>query len=70
MHVLIADFVERLKDSEYGSDEDIKLMIEGFNKSAKPVFKDEQESSYIRFGPIKCNDLKANIRRGQLTLSG
>ena len=70
MRVLIADFVERLKDREYGSDEDIKLMMEGFSKSAKTVFKDEQESSYIRFGPMRCNDLEANIRRGQLTLLG
>ncbi|KAI0824346.1 hypothetical protein BC628DRAFT_1322650 [Trametes gibbosa] len=61
---------ERLRDSAYGNDEDIKSMLEHFDKSTKPVFKDATEPSYIKFGSMRCNDHSVNIRRGQLTLSG
>ena len=62
--------VELLKGSQYGNDDDIKTMLEYFDKSTKPVFKDEKESSYIKFGSMGCNDAKVKIRRGQLMLSG
>ena len=62
--------IDRLKASAYGNDEDIKTMLEYFDKATKPVFKDEKEPSYIKFGTMKDNDPAANIRRGQLTLSG
>ena len=45
-------------------------MLEYFDKATKPVFKDEKEPSYIRFGAMSCNDPKVNIKRGQLMLSG
>ncbi len=45
-------------------------MLESFDKSTKPVFKDEKEPSYIKFGAMSCNDAKVNIKRGQLMLSG
>ncbi|TFK78163.1 hypothetical protein K466DRAFT_438595, partial [Polyporus arcularius HHB13444] len=61
---------ERLQASPYGNDEDIKSMLESFDKSTKPVFKDEKEPSYIKFGAMSCNDAKVNIKRGQLMLSG
>ncbi|KAH9850843.1 hypothetical protein C2E23DRAFT_869587 [Lenzites betulinus] len=61
---------EHLRDSAYGNDEDIISMLEHFDKSTKPVFKDATEPSYIKFGSMRCNDPKVNIRRGQLTLSG
>ncbi|KAH9940114.1 uncharacterized protein BXZ73DRAFT_43285 [Epithele typhae] len=59
-----------LKDSPFGNDEDIKSMLDYFNMATKPVFKDERESTYIKFGSMRCNDAKANIRRGQLMLTG
>ncbi|OSC99572.1 hypothetical protein PYCCODRAFT_1394827 [Trametes coccinea BRFM310] len=61
---------ERLKDSAYGNDEDIKVMLDYFDKSTKPIFKDKKDAAYIKFGTMKCNDPKVNIRRGQLTLTG
>lgn len=45
-------------------------MLDHFDRSAKPVFRDEKESSYIKFGGLNDNDHPVNIRRGQLTLSG
>ena len=62
--------VELLKDSRYGNDDDVKTMLEYFDKSTKPIFRDEKESSYIKFGSMGCNDAKVKIRRGQLMLSG
>lgn len=62
--------IARLKNSPYGNDEDIKSMLEQFDKSTKPVFKDAAEPSYVKFGSMRCNDPKVNIRRGQLMLSG
>ncbi|KAI0668093.1 hypothetical protein C8Q78DRAFT_1081495 [Trametes maxima] len=61
---------ERLKSSPYGNEEDIKAMMDYFNKSTKPIFKDVKDQSYIRFGSMSCNDPKVKIRRGQLLLSG
>lgn len=48
----------------------MKSMLDYFEKSTKPVFKDEKEPSYIKFGGLKDNDPAVSIRRGQLTLSG
>ncbi len=45
-------------------------MLDQFDKSTKPVFKDEKENSYIKFGAMGCNDPKVKIRRGQLQLAG
>ena len=56
--------------SEYGNDDDIKSMLEYFDASTKPVFKNENEASYIKFGSMKCNDPSCNIKRGQLMLTG
>ncbi|KAI0350808.1 hypothetical protein OH77DRAFT_1412306 [Trametes cingulata] len=61
---------ERLKDSAYGNEEDIKAMLDSFDKSTKPIFKDATEQSYIKFGSMSCNDPKVKIRRGQLLLTG
>ncbi|KAI0704722.1 hypothetical protein C8Q76DRAFT_631038 [Earliella scabrosa] len=61
---------DRLKASAYGNDEDIKTMLEYFDKATKPVFKDEKEPSYIKFGAMNCNDQTVKIRRGQLMLTG
>ncbi|KAH9940112.1 uncharacterized protein BXZ73DRAFT_99109 [Epithele typhae] len=65
-----AHLKELLKESAFGNDEDIKSMLDYFDKATKPVFKDEKESSYIKFGSMGCNDPKVKIRRGQLMLTG
>ncbi|KAM5545516.1 hypothetical protein V8D89_000554 [Ganoderma adspersum] len=71
VNVRLLEFLKgHLAASRYGNEEDLKLMVDSFDKSTKPVFKDEKEPSYIKFGTMKDNDPGANIRRGQLTLSG
>ncbi|KAI1793699.1 hypothetical protein LXA43DRAFT_1121934 [Ganoderma leucocontextum] len=59
-----------LASATFGNEEDIKLMVDRFDQFTKPVFKDERESSYIKFGTMKDNDPAVNISRGQLKLSG
>ncbi|KAH9940127.1 uncharacterized protein BXZ73DRAFT_99125 [Epithele typhae] len=59
-----------LKNSPYGEDDYIKLMLESFEMSTKRVFKDENQSSYVKFGTPFCSDPQVKIRRGQLTLTG
>lgn len=59
-----------LAASIFDNEEDLKLMVDNFDKFAKTVFKDETEASYIKFGTMRDNDPAVNIRRGQLTLSG
>ena len=63
-------FPERLASSAFSNEEDIKSMLGDFERSAKPVFKDEKESSCIKFGGLRDNDSAVGIRRGQLTVSG
>ncbi|KAI0326492.1 hypothetical protein GY45DRAFT_1381037 [Cubamyces sp. BRFM 1775] len=59
-----------LQGSTFGNHDDIKVMLDNFNRATKTVFKNANEPSYIRFGTLRCNDPAFNIRRGQLTLSG
>ncbi|KAI0656117.1 hypothetical protein C8Q70DRAFT_1056983 [Cubamyces menziesii] len=61
---------ERLAQSRFGNDEDIKSMLESFSKATKPIFRSVDEVSYIKFGSRGCNDPAVNIRRGQLMLTG
>ncbi|KAI0668096.1 hypothetical protein C8Q78DRAFT_1081498 [Trametes maxima] len=62
--------INLLKDSKYGNDEDIKAMMDDFDKSTKPAFTDPSHRSFIKFGSMKDNEPAKNIRRGQLALSG
>ncbi len=62
--------LERLSTSKYGNDGDIKTMVEVFDKAVKPIFKESNENSFIKFGSLACNDLQVKIRRGQLALTG
>ncbi|KAI0783016.1 hypothetical protein C8Q75DRAFT_836734 [Abortiporus biennis] len=60
----------KLKGSSFGNEEDISAMIQKFEKTAKPVFKDPKDRSYIQFGTMRDNDKNVGIRSGQLILPG
>ena len=60
----------KLRNSKYGNEEDIAAMLEHFETSTKPTFKDPQDRSYIRFGTMRDKDLDFGIRGGQLALEG
>ena len=63
-------FLEKLKYSKYGNDEDLKTMMDNFEKSTKPTFKDPGDRSFIKFGSMRDRDPSVGIRSGQLPLEG
>ncbi|KAI0701306.1 hypothetical protein BC835DRAFT_1404545 [Cytidiella melzeri] len=65
-----AFLVEKLKYSKYGNDEDMRTMVDHFDKSVKPTFKDSSERSFIKFGSMRDKDPEVGIRSGQLLLEG
>ncbi|PIL34591.1 hypothetical protein GSI_03370 [Ganoderma sinense ZZ0214-1] len=57
VNVRLHEFLKgHLAASPYGNEEDMKAMLDHFDKSTKPVFKDEKEPSYIKFGTMRDND--------------
>ena len=62
--------LEKLKESRYGNDLDIDSMMENFEKSVKPTFKDAAERSFVKFGSMRDRDPSVGIRSGQLSLEG
>lgn len=45
-------------------------MVEHFEKSAKPTFKNPEEKSYVKFGSFRDKDPSVGIKGGQLHLTG
>ena len=68
--VLISIRADKLAKSKYGNDEDISAMIESFESSTKPTFRNENERSCIKFGLSRDNDRNFGIRSGQLFIEG
>ena len=48
----------------------INDMLEQFERSVKPTFKDSMERSYIKFRGRRDTDPKLGIRNGQIMLEG
>ena len=49
---------------------DIEYIARCFDESSKVRFRDVESPQYIKFGSAKDNDVRANIRFGQLKLPG
>jgi len=60
----------KLRGSEYGSEHDIRAMLDVFEKSTKPTFKDPSHGTPIRFGRVCDNNIAFGIQGGKLTLAG
>jgi hypothetical protein len=45
-------------------------MLDSFEKTAKPSFKDPLEKSFIKFGSMRDRDPDFGIKGGQLSLDG
>ncbi|KAI0918917.1 hypothetical protein AcW1_003564 [Taiwanofungus camphoratus] len=59
-----------LKQSRFGNEEDIRTMLDYFESSTKPTFRNTEKPSYIKFGSLRDTDDKHDIKRGVLSLSG
>lgn len=49
---------------------DIPQMVEAFDKLAKVTFASETSMAYVKFGRLRDNDPKRNVRNGKLAISG
>ena len=67
LHFLSSD---KLRGSRFNNEEFIDAMIDSFEQSAKPTFRDVTKTSYIKFGGPRDMDEQHDIKRGVLTLSG
>ncbi|OCH89888.1 hypothetical protein OBBRIDRAFT_835494 [Obba rivulosa] len=61
---------EKLKGSRFCNEQDVMEMFRDFDRSAKLIFRDQQDSSYLKFGSMRDRDPAHGIRNGQITLSG
>ncbi|KAF9559594.1 hypothetical protein CPC08DRAFT_736124 [Agrocybe pediades] len=59
---------EFLKDSDFI--DDVDHIVNCFNDTTKPRFRNIEEPQYIKFGSLRDNDPLVNIRIGQLKLAG
>ncbi|OAX34644.1 hypothetical protein K503DRAFT_803418 [Rhizopogon vinicolor AM-OR11-026] len=60
----------KLSGSNYSSPEMIAQMTSIFDKTTKLRFRKPDESSYVKFGTTRDNDLNHDIRSGKLKLTG
>jgi hypothetical protein len=60
--------IEKLKNSPYK--DDIKRMLDSFERSVKPTFTNSSQRSFIRFGTVRDRDPSVGIQSGQLPLEG
>ncbi|KAI0690376.1 hypothetical protein BC835DRAFT_1417868 [Cytidiella melzeri] len=61
---------EKLHGSKYSHELDVKAMLDHFEKSVKPTFKDPLMRSWIKFGTMRDQDPPYRIKNGQLALEG
>ncbi|KZT03735.1 uncharacterized protein LAESUDRAFT_659042 [Laetiporus sulphureus 93-53] len=60
---------DKLENSRFGNEEYVETMLECFENSTKPTFRDPTKASYIRFGGPRDTDEQRGVKRGTLTLS-
>ncbi|KAJ8585540.1 hypothetical protein M405DRAFT_705987, partial [Rhizopogon salebrosus TDB-379] len=61
---------EKLRESQFGSDEMISHMVTIFDTTTKLRFGNENDPAFVKFGTIRDKDVNFNIRSGQLKLMG
>ncbi|KAJ8094286.1 hypothetical protein PM082_006826 [Marasmius tenuissimus] len=60
----------KLKDSRYGTRQDIVQMANVFDKTTKLCFRNGADTGYINFGSPRDRDLSVGINRGQMKIPG
>ena len=64
------EYKDKLIDTRFVDDGFIDSMLQSFESTAKPTFRDATKTSYIKFGGPRDTDDKCGIKRGVLSLSG
>ena len=70
LNVYLTHGTAKLAHSKYGHYEEIKNMVEVFERSTKLTFKDASNKCHIKFGSMGDHDSAVGIRMGQLVLEG
>ncbi|KZP02654.1 hypothetical protein FIBSPDRAFT_770389, partial [Athelia psychrophila] len=60
----------KLANSKFGTPEDLKNLVDCFDKTTKLRFRNPDEPSFIKFGGVRDKDLAVGIRSGQLKIPG
>ncbi|KIL60592.1 hypothetical protein M378DRAFT_83572 [Amanita muscaria Koide BX008] len=61
---------QRLRNSKYGSDDEIEAIATAFDKINKCTFNSPNTPCYVKFGGLKYNDPKFDIRSGSIKIAG
>ncbi|KAM6497400.1 hypothetical protein JOM56_007873 [Amanita muscaria] len=61
---------QRLRNSKYGSDDEIEAMASAFDKVNKCTFNSPNTPCYVKFGGLKYNDPEFDIRSGSIKIVG
>ncbi|KAJ3980729.1 hypothetical protein F5890DRAFT_1575470 [Lentinula detonsa] len=61
---------EKLKNSRFGSEQDVQLIASIFDAEAKHTFRKSEDSVYVKFGTFRDRDPSVDIKSGQLKLPG
>ncbi|KAM6497433.1 hypothetical protein JOM56_007906 [Amanita muscaria] len=61
---------QRLRNSKYGSDDEIEAIASSFDKVTKCAFNGPNLPFYVKFGGLSCNDPKFDIRSGSVKIAG
>ncbi|KAJ3710594.1 hypothetical protein DFJ43DRAFT_1170684 [Lentinula guzmanii] len=62
--------LEKLKNSRFGSEQDVQLIASIFDAEAKHTFRKSEDSVYVKFGTFRDRDPSVDIKSGQLKLPG
>lgn len=63
-------YLEKLKNSKYGTSDAVDHITKRFDETTKRLFRDQRDPQFILFGSPLDKDLSVGIRNGQLRLSG
>ncbi|KAJ3806836.1 hypothetical protein F5876DRAFT_68612 [Lentinula aff. lateritia] len=61
---------ERLRNSRFGSEEDVQQIASIFDSDAKHTFRNPDDPVFIKFGTFKDRDPSVDIKAGQLKILG
>ncbi|KAJ3859048.1 hypothetical protein EV359DRAFT_75728 [Lentinula novae-zelandiae] len=62
--------LERLRNSRFGSDEDVQQIASIFDSDAKHTFRNPDDPVFIKFGTFRDRDPSVDIKAGQLKIPG
>lgn len=60
----------KLKGSKFYTESDLQAFTESFDKGLKVNFSDGTRPQFVKFGSVRDNDSRCDVKGGRLTLQG